>query len=214
MCIVHYTGSLKTVKNFIDNKKTTKTTFTKLENHLNTTNNIKSNKRIFFDFNSKISKDNNESTNKNLINSRQIADKKYRMLKEIKISNDNISNVRYLKAIGLDDYIRYIRCDKVIEIFLAHPGCVELSKRLIKNFKDTHLLEIDLTYEVCEFYVTQIVMKNKEILNEPGFPISHFIHQSKSDDTFLNFFEYCQRERIIDFKLNNIALVSDKEPGN
>ena len=53
----------------------------------------------------------------------------------------------------------------------------------------------DTTFNLCEFYVSTLVMKNTELLNdskkEPLFPVAYFIHNWKSTEThqvFLNGF--------------------------
>lgn len=80
---------------------------------------------------------------------------------------------------------------------LALDSALELANRLFAQSDERDLNQVvtyDTTFNLCGFYVSTLVMKNTQVLNdkkiEPLFPVAYFLHNRKTTETHKFFFKW------------------------
>lgn len=178
-------------------------------------NTAKSTKKIYAELVNAALKDplNSElETTKVPTGSKQIDNFKYSQVKQLKILNDDILSLNALRLIGLDNFVDTIMIAPHLQVFLAHPGSIQLTQRLADRSLESgkpFFVYYDTTYNVGDYYVSFLSAKNLELASEPAYVICVNIHESKSEDSHFNFFNQFVH-KILKFN-ENVCMITDRE---
>lgn len=145
-------------------------------------------------------------------NKKQIRNFKYLLNKRIRLTSNEISSTLLLANSELKAFIKYIEIHPNIIVVLGHDEAISLANRLIERFlKDSKLEQVfsyDTTFELGDFYVSILVMKNTDFSQNPIFPLMFLIHDKKTKLTHLKFWQHVSS--LININ-SNLPIVTDRE---
>ncbi|RWS22943.1 uncharacterized protein B4U80_13462, partial [Leptotrombidium deliense] len=112
-----------------------------------------------------------------------------------RISKDDIYNLYELAQHDFEETILEIKIHPELIIVFTHPVIITLANRLIReSYIDAELpqlLSYDTTFNLGDFFVSVLVMRNTDLVDDPMFPVMFMNHNQ----------QYAQ----------NIAVVTDRE---
>lgn len=98
------------------------------------------------------------------------------------ISPCELTSLHLLATHHLNEFIRLYMSIPEFHCVMAHPKAIELSNRLLKAAGENPNLEqvlcYDTTFDLGEFYLSSLVMKNTELKGDKIFPVAFFFAQS------------------------------------
>lgn len=96
--------------------------------------------------------------------------------------------------------------------FLGLEQAFELANRIMKHSENTAYynqeLCYDTTFNIGEFFISTLLIRNIEMGEEPYFPVAFFIHDRKKTETHQYFFK--KIKKLLQINLN-IPFITDRE---
>jgi hypothetical protein len=119
-------------------------------------------------------------------------------------------SLEYLATYHLDHFVHHIQTRPQLICILSHPETIKLCNRLLAawNPESSQYLNYDTSFDFGSFYVSFLVMKNTELVEEPIFPIACLVHNRKQLTTHSIFWDWMcnQLEGFCE-----VPLVTDRE---
>lgn len=116
------------------------------------------------------------------------------------------------KAGHLSGFIRLVQTTPEFVCVLGLRQAFQLANRLMSHSSlvSNHNQEIcyDTTFNIGDFFISTLLMRNVEIAEEPYFPIAFFIHDRKRTEDHEFFFKTISTLLIVN---DNIPFISDRE---
>lgn len=119
---------------------------------------------------------------------KQLSNFKHNNLKNLKISLDQINNVRALRLIGFENFVNYVACEPHINIYLSHPALIKLTNEI--SSKHHIMFNYDTTFNIGPLFVTPLVARNIHFEKAPIYPVSFLLHERKFESSHLMYLQY------------------------
>lgn len=148
-------------------------------------------------------------------NLKQVQNFSYQEKKKQRICNDEIFSLLEL-AVHLEDYIKKITIFPDLLVSFAHPEILRRARKLIwisnQDVSLPQLLSYDTTFNVGDFYLSTIVMRNVTLIGNPIFPVAFLLHERKFKAYHSEFL--CHLLNCLDGnRITSIPFVTDRERG-
>ena len=126
-------------------------------------------------------------------NTNQVKYEKAKQAAELVLHTDECMGVLSQTLSGLGHFLYSMRVYPEVEIVLAHPGAIQLAKRILKDCgkkRLPHLLSYDDTFNLSSnCYVSMLSMKNTELHGEPAFVVCFLAHSKRTKDCHKRLFD-------------------------
>lgn len=117
-----------------------------------------------------------------------------------------------LSSYHLSHFIRFVVSIPEFQCVMAHPEAIGLANRLFLESEKNNLLEqaicYDTTFDLGEFYLSTLVIKNTDLVNDRILPIAFFLHNRKDTLTHKIFFDWAFNELKV---TKSIPFITDRE---
>ena len=125
---------------------------------------------------------------------KQIANYRAREKKSYIISPCQLTSLHLLSMYHLEDFIH--SCNTIPEFYciLAEPEAIKLANKLLNESENNpsidQVVNYDTTFEMGEFYLSTLVIKNTHIKQNRMLPVAFFMHNRKTTLTHKAFFDW------------------------
>lgn len=128
------------------------------------------------------------------------------------ISPCQLTSIHLLSMYHLGDFVRFSNTIHEFYCVMAHPEAIKLANRLLKASEDNPALDqtvnYDTTFDIGEFYLSTLVIKNTHLVKDRIFPVAFFLHNRKDTLTHKAFFDWMFNE--VSFP-ENVPFFTDRE---
>lgn len=115
-------------------------------------------------------------------------------LLKVRLSTCDFAGLNYPYLYHLSDFIQVLATVPEFHCILALDSAIELANSIFQLCeKQPNLREIityDTTFEVGQFFLSTLVMKNIYLEEEPIFPVIYYMHNRKTTETHETFFRW------------------------
>ncbi|KAM4031925.1 uncharacterized protein ACNLHF_019310 [Anomaloglossus baeobatrachus] len=146
---------------------------------------------------------------------KQVQNVGHKLTKEKKISNDEIFCLFEL-CNQLESFFIRIQMFPELTVSFGHPDIIKEACTLIQlscqHPSLPQLISYDTTFNIGDFYLSPLVMRNVALVSDPIFPVAFLLHVKK----FMRDHEYFLNEILHQLdctNLTSVPLVTDREPG-
>lgn len=148
-------------------------------------------------------------------NTKQVKNFKYEINK-LTVSRDEINSLLELARQNFENIIHVIEIHPETNVIFGDPSCIELANDLLKrsctNKYIPQLMSYDTTFNLGNFYVSILVMRNTDIIGDPIFPVLFMTHEKKLLPTHELFWGSFVKNLIHFDKYGlNVPIVTDRE---
>lgn len=128
------------------------------------------------------------------------------------ISPCQLTNINLMSMYHLQDFIQLINSVHEFCAVLAHPETIKLANIILKASEKNpdldQVISYDTTFDLGEFYVSTIVIKNIIVKKDKIFSVAFFVHNRKKTGTHKKFFDWIFDQICVP---SSVPFVTDRE---
>ena len=153
------------------------------------------------------------ATGQELVRDRkQIKNYRSKLKNSFIISQDEMTGICLLATRHLENFIRSIHFCPEFYCIMAHPEAIKLANKLFTDCQTISSLEqvvaYDTTFDIGEFYISSVVIKDTDLKDDKIFPVAFFLHNRKDTETHKIFFDWLFNELHIP---SQVPFIVDRE---